>query len=82
MGQRLLARVCRLGAAGRGRARDHRQGLRLLHKRTLVNEALPYLVVRDAAFYEVAQEGAELELASGCAMWPRGRSFRHKWPRR
>ena len=55
-----------------------------IHKRNLVNEALPYLVVRDAAFYEGAKEGAELELdlASGCAMWPRGRSFRHKWPRR
>lgn len=38
-----------------------------IHKRNLVNEALPYLVVRDEAFYELAQEGEELEvdLASG-----------------
>jgi len=38
-----------------------------IHKRNLVNEALPYLVVNDPAFYELAQEGGELEvdLASG-----------------
>jgi 3-isopropylmalate dehydratase small subunit len=38
-----------------------------IHKRNLVNEALPYLVVKDPAFYEIAGEGAELEvdLASG-----------------
>lgn len=38
-----------------------------IHKRNLVNEALPYLVVKDPAFYELAQEDAELEidLASG-----------------
>jgi aconitate hydratase/homoaconitate hydratase len=38
-----------------------------IHKRNLVNEALPYLVITDPAFYEVADEGAELEvdLASG-----------------
>ena len=38
-----------------------------IHKRNLVNEALPYLVVGDPAFYELANEGAELEvnLASG-----------------
>ena len=38
-----------------------------IHKRNLVNEALPYLIVRDPAFYEVAGEGAELEIdtASG-----------------
>ena len=38
-----------------------------IHKRNLVNEALPYLVVRDPAFYEAAGEGSELEidLASG-----------------
>jgi len=33
-----------------------------IHKRNLVNEALPFLVVHDAAFYEAAQEGAEIEL--------------------
>lgn len=38
-----------------------------IHKRNLVNEALPYLIVQDPAFYELAGEGAELEidLASG-----------------
>ena len=38
-----------------------------IHKRNLVNEALPYLVVNDPAFYELAEEGRELEvdLASG-----------------
>lgn len=38
-----------------------------IHKRNLINEALPYLIVTDPAFYELAGEGAELEvdLASG-----------------
>jgi aconitate hydratase/homoaconitate hydratase len=38
-----------------------------IHKRNLVNEALPYLVVKDPEFYGIAGEGAELEvdLASG-----------------
>src|SRR2546428_1617954 len=33
-----------------------------IHKRNLVNEALPFLVVRDARFYELAQEGEEIEV--------------------
>jgi aconitate hydratase/homoaconitate hydratase len=33
-----------------------------IHKRNLVNEALPYLVIRDEEFYELATEGAELEV--------------------
>jgi aconitate hydratase/homoaconitate hydratase len=33
-----------------------------IHKRNLVNEALPYLVVTDPAFYTLATEGAELEV--------------------
>ena len=33
-----------------------------IHKRNLVNEAVPYLVVKDPAFYELAQEDAELEV--------------------
>jgi aconitate hydratase/homoaconitate hydratase len=33
-----------------------------IHKRNLVNEALPFLVVQDPAFYQAAQEGAEIEL--------------------
>jgi aconitate hydratase/homoaconitate hydratase len=31
-----------------------------IHKRNLVNEALPFMVIRDPAFYELAQEGASL----------------------
>jgi aconitate hydratase/homoaconitate hydratase len=33
-----------------------------IHKRNLVNEALPFLVVHDAAFYELAKEGAEVQV--------------------
>jgi aconitate hydratase/homoaconitate hydratase len=33
-----------------------------IHKRNLVNEALPHLVLRDPTFYELVQEGAELEV--------------------
>jgi aconitate hydratase/homoaconitate hydratase len=33
-----------------------------IHKRNLVNEALPYLVVTDPEFYALATEGAELEV--------------------
>src|SRR5207302_5629848 len=33
-----------------------------IHKRNLVNEALPYLVVDDPAFYELAVEDAELSI--------------------
>jgi 3-isopropylmalate dehydratase small subunit len=38
-----------------------------IHKRNLVNEALPYLVVKDEAFYRLADEGVELQvdLANG-----------------
>ncbi len=38
-----------------------------IHKRNLVNEAVPYLVVRDEEFHRLAQEDAEVEvdLASG-----------------
>jgi aconitate hydratase/homoaconitate hydratase len=38
-----------------------------IHKRNLVNEALPYLVVTDDEFYRLADEGAEIEvdLAAG-----------------
>ncbi|HEV2404393.1 MAG TPA: aconitase family protein, partial [Ktedonobacterales bacterium] len=38
-----------------------------IHKRNLVNEALPYLIVTDPAFYELVGEGATLEvnLATG-----------------
>ena len=33
-----------------------------IHKRNLVNEALPFLVVRDPSFYELAQEGASIAI--------------------
>ena len=33
-----------------------------IHKRNLVNEALPFLLVRDPAFYEAAKEGGEIEI--------------------
>ena len=33
-----------------------------IHKRNLVNEALPFLVIHDPAFYALAVEGAELEV--------------------
>ncbi len=36
-----------------------------IHKRNLVNEALPYLVVEDPAFYELAGEDSELSLDLG-----------------
>lgn len=43
------------------------QSYAFIHKRNLVNEAVPHLVVRDAAFYAAAKDGAEIEvdLASG-----------------
>jgi aconitate hydratase/homoaconitate hydratase len=47
-----------------------------IHKRNLVNEALPYLIVSDDGFYEAAQEGAEVEIdfAAGTVR-AGGRSF-------
>ncbi len=36
-----------------------------IHKRNLVNEALPYLVVTDPRFYELAQEDAQLSVDLG-----------------
>jgi 3-isopropylmalate dehydratase small subunit len=54
-----------------------------IHKRNLVNEALPFLVVRDARFYELAQEGEEIELdlARGVARVA-GQQFRAEEPSR
>jgi 3-isopropylmalate dehydratase small subunit len=54
-----------------------------IHKRNLVNEALPFLVVKDPAFYELAGEGAELEvdLATGRVREPSsGREFQAERP--
>jgi len=49
-----------------------------IHKRNLVNEALPFLTIHDPAFYELVGEGAELEvdLKSGIVRDPAsGKSF-------
>jgi aconitate hydratase/homoaconitate hydratase len=54
-----------------------------IHKRNLVNEALPYLVIRDEEFYELATEGVELEvdLASGVVRdVASGREFQAQTP--
>ena len=52
-----------------------------IHKRNLVNEALPFLVVHEQEFYELAKEGAEIEvdLAQGSVRLA-GRSFRAEEP--
>jgi len=54
-----------------------------IHKRNLVNEALPFLVVHDARFYEVAKEGEEIEvdLASGTVRVA-GQTFQAEAPSR
>jgi 3-isopropylmalate dehydratase small subunit len=54
-----------------------------IHKRNLVNEALPFLVVEDPAFYEVAKEGVEVEvdLARG-ELRVAGQSFHAEEPSR
>ena len=47
-----------------------------IHKRNLVNEALPYLQLDDPGFYEVAVDGAEVtaDLSSG-EVWVNGACF-------
>jgi aconitate hydratase/homoaconitate hydratase len=52
-----------------------------IHKRNLVNEALPFLVVHDAGFYQLAKEGEEIEvdLAQG-RVRVAGRSFAAETP--
>jgi aconitate hydratase/homoaconitate hydratase len=52
-----------------------------IHKRNLVNEALPFLVVQDARFYELAKEGEgiEVDLAQGTVRIA-GQSFRAEEP--
>ena len=54
-----------------------------IHKRNLVNEALPFLVVQDGRFYELAGEGDEIEvdLASG-AVRLKGEEFSAEQPSR
>src|SRR5690606_6984628 len=39
-----------------------------IHKRNLVNEAVPYLVVRDEDFFALVEEGAELEVDLGSGL--------------
>ncbi len=54
-----------------------------IHKRNLVNEALPYLVITDDRFYELAQEDAPLsiELATGeVTHLPSGQRFKAERP--
>ena len=52
-----------------------------IHKRNLVNEAVPFLVVHDAAFYEVAKDDEEIEidLAAG-SVRVAGQSFKAEAP--
>lgn len=52
-----------------------------IHKRNLVNEALPYLVVKDPAFYELAAEGVDvkIDLAAGTVSLG-GRTFSAEQP--
>jgi aconitate hydratase/homoaconitate hydratase len=52
-----------------------------IHKRNLVNEALPFLVVQDAEFYQLAGEGEEIEvdIAQG-RVRASGRSFAAEAP--
>jgi 3-isopropylmalate dehydratase small subunit len=52
-----------------------------IHKRNLVNEALPFLVVHDAQFYELAKEGEpiEVDLGKGTATVA-GQSFHAEEP--
>lgn len=54
-----------------------------IHKRNLVNEALPYLIITDPEFYALADEGTELEvdLARGVVRHPgSGREFQAQMP--
>jgi aconitate hydratase/homoaconitate hydratase len=54
-----------------------------IHKRNLVNEALPFLVVEDEGFYELAKDGEEIEvdLARG-QVRVAGQAFRAEEPSR
>ena len=54
-----------------------------IHKRNLVNEALPFLVVSDDAFYELAKEGAEVEVdLAGGRVRVAGQEFQAEEPSR
>jgi aconitate hydratase/homoaconitate hydratase len=59
------------------------QSYAFIHKRNLVNEALPFLVVSDPQFYEVAGEGAEIEVdLAGGKVVVGGRAFAAAEPSR
>ncbi len=52
-----------------------------IHKRNLVNEALPYLVVKDPAFYELAAEGQDVKVDLGAGtVVVQGRTFSAEQP--
>lgn len=52
-----------------------------IHKRNLVNEGVPHLIVDDAAFYELAQEGAEIAVdVAGGVVRIGGASFTARAP--
>jgi 3-isopropylmalate dehydratase small subunit len=52
-----------------------------IHKRNLVNEALPYLVVKDPAFYELAAEGVDIKIDLGAGTVSlAGRTFSAEQP--
>jgi 3-isopropylmalate dehydratase small subunit len=52
-----------------------------IHKRNLVNEALPYLVVKDEAFYTLAGEGADIQVDLGAGtVSVGGRTFAAEQP--
>jgi aconitate hydratase/homoaconitate hydratase len=54
-----------------------------IHKRNLVNEALPFLVVQEPRFYDLAREGVEIELDPGRgAVRVGGEEFRAEEPSR
>jgi aconitate hydratase/homoaconitate hydratase len=54
-----------------------------IHKRNLVNEALPFLVVHDPRFYELASEGEEIEVDPGAGrVKVRGQEFPAEEPSR
>ncbi|MGZ6124287.1 MAG: LeuD/DmdB family oxidoreductase small subunit [Myxococcales bacterium] len=51
-----------------------------IHKRNLVNEALPFLVVQDPRFYELAKEGEEIEIGTAGEVRIAGEDFRAEAP--
>ena len=86
LGQRQFARARRVGAARHRHPGDHRAGATPSSTSGISStRRCPYLVVTDAAFYEAAAEGAELEvdLARGVVRdVGTGREFRPSRSRR